>query len=295
MMKHFRILVFCVVSSLGLSAQNTGILQITLHRNLLGVTSACQLHDEDTSGVYIHSGVGYSSNTAAWEAIVGHWGLRDGLGEMDKVNDSTFTICMNIRNYYSQLASPDSLHGGEGRGPLPAGATPYNIGCVFRNPGPCPLGADGKPNCIKGADDACQDIFITNLDLSDPGNHTTPEVYDYNTNPFAAVEAVYVNGCVSGVKDISSELITEINVTPNPFSGNVKINFNMIPDLTKVTAQIYDVLGSKVADLSSAVVGGYNTLIWDGTSAAGNQLAAGSYVIKVSNGSKVLTAKIVKK
>ncbi len=294
-MKGLKLLAVSIVCAVCASAQtNTGILQITLHRTMLTYSPACQLAHDDTSGVYIHSGVGFTSVTAAWESIVGHWGKRDGLGEMVKVDDSTFTICINIKNYYGQLASPDSLHGGEGLGPLPATATPYNIGCVFRNPGPCPLGGDGKPNCIKGADDACTDIFITDLTLNDPPA-STPQVYDYNGNPFPAVEAVYVSSCVTGVKDISYQLISQIVTSPNPFTDHVQISFNMIPDQTRVRAEIYDVLGNKVADFSHSVNSGYNSFAWDGTNMAGRALPGGTYVIKVTNGTQIQTGRIVKR
>lgn len=291
-MKKIKFLSLCLLcSSLLYATTNTGILTVTLHVKKL--TGFCNL-GHDSTGVYYHSGVGYTSATAAWEGIVGNWGKKDGIGAMSKQNDSTYSICFDIKNYYTH-AKPDSMHGGEGIGPMPANATAYNIGCVFRESGPCPLNGQGKPTCIEGKDASCKDIFITNLNL-DPNIATTILVTNQIGDPFDAVDAAYVASCpTSGVNDISNELIKEIKAYPNPFANILNIEFNMVEDETKVTAMIYDVLGQKVADLSPAVRNGYNKFVYDGTDVNDHEMPAGLYILRVSNGTQVLTKTIYKK
>jgi flagellar hook assembly protein FlgD len=64
--------------------------------------------------------------------------------------------------------------------------------------------------------------------------------------------------------------------------------------VTKVQAQVYDVLGRKVADFSSSIRSGYNSFKWDGAGADGISLPIGTYMLKVTNGSEVRTAKLIK-
>jgi hypothetical protein len=293
-MKKLHFLVACLICSLALSAQtNTGFLQVTLHKNLL--PAVCNLSN-DTNGVYIHSGLGYTSNTAAWEAVVGHWGMHDGVGAMTKVDSNTYTMCMNVRDYYTNLANPDSMHGGVGIGPFPAGGTAYNIGCVFRVAGPCPLDGQGKPQCGFqggiGKDPSCKDIFINDLTLTQPGS---PYVTDQVGDPYDAVEAAYVANCgTTGAQDISYQFIKDIKVFPNPFKDQVDISFNMMPDVTAVHAEVYDIMGKKVADFTPSVGGGYNAFTWDATGTDGRELAMGTYLLKVSNGTEIRTQKLIK-
>ena len=293
-MKKLHFLLACLVCGMTVSAQtNTGFLQITLHKNLL--PAVCNLSN-DTNGVYMHSGLGYTSNTAAWEAIVGHWGKKDGIGQMTRVDSNTYTTCLNIRSYYTNLASPDSLHGGEGVGPFPANATAYNIGCVFRVAGPCPLDGQGKPQCGFqggiGKDPSCKDIFINDLQLTQPGS---PYVTDQIGDPYNAVEAGYVANCgTTGSQDISYQFIREIKVFPNPFKDQVDISFNMVPDVTAVHAEVCDIMGRKVADFTPSIGGGYNSFTWDASGTDGRELAAGTYILKVSNGTQIMTKKLIK-
>ena len=293
-MKKLHLLMVCLACCLYASAQtNTGYLQITLHKNLL--PAVCNLSN-DTNGVYIHSGVGYTSSTAAWEAVVGHWGMNDGVGAMTRVDSQTYTMCINVRNYYTTMANPDSMHGGVGIGPLPANGTPYNIGCVFRVAGPCPLDGQGKPQCGFqggiGKDPSCKDIFINDLQLTQPGS---PYVTDQVGDPYAAVEAAYVANCgTTGADDISYQLFKDIKVFPNPFKDQVDISFNMVPDVTAVHAEVYDIMGRVVADFTPSIGGGYNSFVWDATGKDGRELAAGTYMLKVSNGTQIMTHKLIK-
>lgn len=278
-MKKLNVILALSVITLALPAQVTNYLQVTINKGQL--EGFCNLGGTDT--VYMHSGLGTTDATSVWEHVVGHWGQADGIGKMTKIADSTYQICINIRDYYTNLASADSLHGGEGTGPMPNGATPYNIGVVFRNEGPCPVTPQGEINCIEGKDQNCKDIFI--LDLPS-GN---PLAYNQAGDPFPAVTARYVSGCAAAVRDISATLFGDIKVYPNPFCERLDFEFNMVPDVRKVSVELFDAMGAKVADFSERVRGGYNSFTW-----VPRQLPTGAYVLKVSNGSATYSKRIIK-
>jgi flagellar hook assembly protein FlgD len=68
----------------------------------------------------------------------------------------------------------------------------------------------------------------------------------------------------------------------------------MIPGVTKVQAQVYDVLGRKVADFTPNIKSGYNNYVWNGTGDDGIDLPTGTYLFKITNGTEVRTAKLIK-
>jgi flagellar hook assembly protein FlgD len=60
----------------------------------------------------------------------------------------------------------------------------------------------------------------------------------------------------------------------------VDISFNMVPDVTAVHAEVYDIMGKVVANFTPSIGGGYNSFVWDATGKDGRELAAGTYVLK---------------
>ncbi|MFN8309695.1 MAG: T9SS type A sorting domain-containing protein [Chitinophagales bacterium] len=280
-----NILIVLLVLTCAAKAQVTPYLQITVDKGKL--EGFCNLGGADV--VYMHSGLGTTDPDQVWQHIVGHWGLADGLGKMTRVVDSTYSICINVRDYYTNLASADSLHGGEGIGPMPAGATPYNIGVVFRNEGPCPVGPTGDINCIEGKDPNCKDIFIYDLPSG------SPVVIKQDGDPFDAVEAHYVSGCAAAIHDISDALNGSVKVFPNPFEEKVGITLNVSPTAALVQLDVYDVVGNKVADLTSKLKPGHNYITWNGKDNGGVNLPSGTYVLKLTNGGNISTARLIKR
>lgn len=309
-MKKLQLLVLSLICCLGLSAQtvlNTGYLQITLNRSIMANQllegGVCTL-DSAGDSIYIHSGAGYKSPTSVWDAVVGRWGMNDGIGQMNDVSgDTLYTICMDLTptatNYYSVVATADV-----DSGPMPIGSTIYNIGCVFRWAGPWPI-VNGHPelnNNWKGAGptidtrNQCEDIWLLGVNSNAIGTQVQPiTIQGENGDNIPAVTATWVNGCnTTGVNDISSQLIDYIKVSPNPFKDNVTIQFNMIPGVTRVQAQVYDVLGRKVADFTPSIKSGYNSYSWNGVGTDGMALPSGTYLFKITNGTEVRTAKLIK-
>ena|GEM_PF-1781499 len=304
-MEKIKLLTLSMICCLGMSAQtvlNTGYLQITLNRNVLQTEGGVCLLDSAGNDVYIHSGAGYKSITSVWDVVVGNWGLADGAGAMTFVSDSIQTICMNLtstNNYYQNPATYNVDSGA-----LPSGANIYNIGVVFRWAGPWPQ-VGGQPilnNNWKGAGptidtrNQCEDIWLLGVNSDSLGYMVQPiTIQGENGDPVPAVTTAWVNTCgVNGVSDISGQLFDNIKVFPNPFRDQVTIQFNMVPDVTKVQARVYDVLGRMVADFSNTIKSGYNSFSWNGAGTDGISLPTGTYMLKVTNGTEVKTAKLIK-
>jgi Secretion system C-terminal sorting domain len=272
-----------IVLGAGLLAQSpTNFIKITLNKNLL--LGSYNLYKVDT--IYIHSGLGTTSATAVtWDHVVGNWGKPNGIGLMTKENDSIWSICIEITDYYTRLAQPDSLNGGVGLGPMPAGATPYNINCVFRNPGPC-----SKLDCKKGADFNGKDIYITDLQSGVPA-----VIDETNLSTFDAVTAVFMTSCGGGGTNAVSQLSTDaigVTTSPNPFSDKVKLQFNT-PAGSISQAVIYDVTGQKVRTLGTYTAG-YHETVWTGTDASNCELPTGIYMLTITDGTHYTSHKLIK-
>ena len=284
----FLFLVTCFFCA-ELSAQtNTGILQIQIYPKKL--SGNCNLAGVDT--VYMHSGLGWSNPDSLWESVVGDWGLNDGKGLMTKIGTDTFSICFNVVDYFTNEADPDSTHvGGVGYGPMPAGATPYNIGAVFRT-ATCPFVA-GVAKCTEpqtGKDENCENVLI--VKINEPASM---KVEDYGGYPFTAVSAKYITACAgvpSGIADISTG-ITSLLCYPVPFVDEVSIQFTLSGAL-QPKAEIFNMLGQKVADLSSHVHEGQNYMTWNGNGPTGKPEAPGFYVFKITNNNQSYSGKLIK-
>ena len=70
------------------------------------------------SKVYMHSGIGNNSDAFGY-AVVGNWGLDDGVGEMTNNDDGTFSITITPQTYYGITQAQAD--------------TATQIGMVFRN------------------------------------------------------------------------------------------------------------------------------------------------------------------
>ena len=64
---------------------------------------------------------------------------------------------------------------------------------------------------------------------------------------------------------------------PNPFNPTTEIRFDL-PEVSIVNLTIFNLMGQKIRTLSDAELNpGYHTLVWDGTSDNGSQVATGMY------------------
>ncbi len=269
---------------------NTGVIEIILVPSLLPAPPCNLSAGGDT--VYMHAGCGYLNPDSLWDVVVGDWGVNDGKGMMTKIgtNPDTFAICFNIHDYFFNEADAAGI--GYGGGPMPYTATPYNIGMVFRVPS-CPIVA-GKPACTdaqEGKDENCQNIQILGLQ-----NPSTMFVEDYAGNeiPFPAVTATYItdDSSTNGIKNVNNG-VTELRAFPVPFTDVFNLSF-YLPLAVSPKAEIFDLLGQKVADFSTNVRQGQNLLLWRGNDLSGKQVVPGIYTYRLSNNNMSFTGKIIK-
>jgi hypothetical protein len=83
-----------------------------------------------------------------------------------------------------------------------------------------------------------------------------------------------------------------LQVSPNPFSGAIKVTLNTAASAGTVSLQIFDVSGRLVASL--VPTGGNATVSarWDGRDAGGVKARAGIYFLRAKVGSKILNERI---
>lgn len=181
--------------------------------------------------VYIHSGGGV---LGPWEAVVGNWGMDDGIGEMTEVDDDIWEIELQLDEYYATAGY--------------TGGIPVNfIGMVFRN-------EDGT---LEGKNEGA-DIFATYEASSN----------SYSTDCECVTISMVVPQSISTVDGVSN-----ITIGPNPFSSNVEIAFNLV-NSEKVSLNIYNMMGAQVATLINGNLGAGNHVAnWDGNNLpAGNYM-----------------------
>lgn len=205
---------------------------------------------QGASKVYMHSGVGTSTPTAAWETVVGNWGQDDGVGEMSSLGNDQWEIEINPA-YYG----------------LALGAIVYNIGMVFRS-------ADGSAS---GKDDNDQDIFVRGLETE------TPVVYNADGTPFDGVTiTMYATSTNAAVWQAQTSLTN----SPNPVSSGTTIQYEL-PKNTTATLEVWSIAGYKVATLldSQPVSAGMHTASFDNTAT----LSDGIYIIKLRTQEALIT------
>jgi hypothetical protein len=80
---------------------------------------------------------------------------------------------------------------------------------------------------------------------------------------------------------------------PNPFNAATNIGFNL-PEPGQVKLQVYDLLGRSVVTLHDGFLqAGSHTVVWDGRSASGSDLASGVYFYRLQAGSFDKTKKML--
>jgi hypothetical protein len=80
---------------------------------------------------------------------------------------------------------------------------------------------------------------------------------------------------------------------PNPFNPETIIEYTL-PETERVTIDIFDVAGRRVANLVSGIKGpGEHTVRWDGELSSGQRAATGVYFYRLETRNKTLTRKMV--
>ncbi len=84
------------------------------------------------------------------------------------------------------------------------------------------------------------------------------------------------------------------SIYPNPFHSSTTIRVH-VENATRVTAEIFDLRGVKVCSLADNELMdlGTHTLNWDGRDTKGSSVSAGSYLLRVYNGSQRAAVKLL--
>ena len=109
-----------------------------------------------------------------------------------------------------------------------------------------------------------------------------------NASQCSIIDSESVLISTTGIAAISANVF-EMQISPNPFTGNVAINYSLSRS-TQVVAGIYDITGKEIQLISSGMAeAGAHILNFDGSS-----LPAGMYFVKIIADSKTATQKIIK-
>lgn len=80
---------------------------------------------------------------------------------------------------------------------------------------------------------------------------------------------------------------------PNPFNPTTTIHYTL-PEATKVSLKIYDVLGREIRTLvNQTQLAGTRSVVWDGKNNHGKVIGSGIYFYRLQSKSKVLTRKMI--
>jgi hypothetical protein len=89
----------------------------------------------------------------------------------------------------------------------------------------------------------------------------------------------------------SQDVVLEQN-TPNPFNNSTAITFSL-PNSDNVKLEVIDIYGNVVKVLVDGTLeASSHQYMWDGTNSNGSQVSSGSYIYKLTAGSKILTSKM---
>ena len=247
-----RVLLFALALGMAavLHAQNiTVVYNANLGTSTLGAGAATE--------VYWHSGAG---ELGPWEAVIGNWGMDDGVGLMTETADDIWEITVDPGVYYADSDPPYA-------GPVP----PPHIGMVFRN-GDGTLEGKGYDDDSDGNAD---DIFAE---------------YDDATSSYSSTcDCVTISVDTGADIDNTLTTVSALTIGPNPFGSQVQFNYTL-ESTQDVHIAVYNMLGEQVGVVSSGLqVAGNHTATWNAGS-----LPAGNYVYRLTVGNQVGGGSIVK-
>jgi hypothetical protein len=88
-------------------------------------------------------------------------------------------------------------------------------------------------------------------------------------------------------------LVSQVQNSPNPFSDNTQISFNLSKD-SEVTLNIYNTKGQLVKNLAKGrSKAGKNTICWDAKDNNNNSVATGMYFYQLKIGNMTTTKKLL--
>lgn len=151
--------------------------------------------------------------------------------------------------------------------------------------------ADGGANWTNHSDGMLW-TFLDYMSLSNDG-------YLYGTGGSGIYKSA--QSVLTGIGDFAGELPEGFALSqnyPNPFNPNTTITFNLPQNgrsgLGLVELKIFDLLGKEVKTLiSQPIAAGFHSVQWDGNNNAGQPVASGVYLYRLSAGELVATQKMM--
>jgi len=123
---------------------------------------------------------------------------------------------------------------------------------------------------------------------------TVAEAYNSNLDQLTIVTTaanIAINSSTS-VTDINKESYYLMQNSPNPFSENTVITFNL-PENQKVSLVIYNLLGEEVYNFSGNYNKGTHSLNWNGKNQYHKALSNGNYLLKMQAGDFTANRKLI--
>jgi hypothetical protein len=123
---------------------------------------------------------------------------------------------------------------------------------------------------------------------------TAAEAYNSNLDQLTIVTTsanIAINSSTS-VADINKESYYLLQNSPNPFSENTNITFNL-PENQKVSLVIYNLLGEEVYNFSGTYSKGTHSLNWNGKNQYNKALSNGNYLLKMQAGDFIANRKLI--
>jgi cysteine-rich repeat protein len=173
------------------------------------------------------------------------------------------------------------------------------------------LDVSGSPTLLESTDDTnnCANDFL--LGTPSPRNNagvvgTVPpatcgngviegleECDDHNTDSGDGCSSSCTSEALVGVGPLDPGGLTAVRAMPNPFRGNVSLQFTLArPGLVDIT--VFDLAGRRVRSLQTSMAAGPQSVAWDGMSDAGRRATAGFYTLRVHAGTETATIRLVR-
>jgi hypothetical protein len=105
--------------------------------------------------------------------------------------------------------------------------------------------------------------------------------------------SAYVSNALDQALSVPARVTVDQNA-PNPFQFATRIRFGL-PRAAPVTAEIYSVLGQRVATLADRTpfAPGYHSVVWDGSLPGGGAAPSGVYLLRLTTDGDALTTRMI--
>ena len=206
---------------------------------------------EGANKVYMHSGLAFQAQ-GAWNNVVGNWGQDDGIGEMQQVGETIWTITINPYTYFG----------------IPVGSTFQGIWMVFRN-------ADGT---ALGKNEANQDIYLNASAY--PSMSSGFSGLTASVQQGLDAEFTWSTGDITPELEVSTSGIYWLEVSQGDcfYSDTIQVTFIELPELNLSNDTVFC---GQVQDLVLSANEGFESYSWS-TGETSNSITvqtAGTYTL----------------